>query len=531
MKHLFFSVLATLLVVPAGTDAVDAGRLTARPNIVFLLTDDQRDNTLKAMGHPFVKTPNLDRLMRESVRFRNAYIAEPVCAPSRVSLFTGMHERVHGVGFTSSYQLTEAQWERSYPALLRKAGYHTGFIGKFGVEYYTFRGRAAEKFDFWWAHDGWTKFFPKENNSPSCVPYHSAKEDMITFIMGEAMTRFLNDLPSGKPFCLSVSFNVPHGSQTTSMYPDYPEWRQMTRPANENPRLQGNPFYDALYRDIGIRIPADTGTDPYRFIPEFILDQDKGRRTRTYNYDYDRQTCLEHHVRYYQTITGLDHVIGRLREDLRRRGLAENTVILYGSDHGLLMGEYGMGGKALLYDLASKIPCIIHDPRLPDERCGRELDHLVSSLDYTRTILDYAGVQPVEYMDGRSLRPLVEGKEIPWRDELFLESLYTGRDNPFQEGIRMGKWKYIRMYDGAGRYDEAHVDFAGRVPEFEMLFDLEADPGERDNLIASHADSPILAKLREKCSQQSKALNGRREEFKKLVQVQHRVASAQQKAK
>jgi arylsulfatase A-like enzyme len=529
MKNTCLAVTTLLLAPLAGLHAAAGPQPAAKPNIIFLLTDDQRDNTLGAMGHPFVNTPNLDRLMRDSVRFRNAYIAEPVCAPSRVSLFTGMHERVHGVGFTSSYQLTEAQWDRSYPALLRKAGYHTGFIGKFGVEYYTFRGRAAEKFDFWWAHDGWTKFFPKGSKSPSCVPYHTAQQDIITFIMGEAMTKFLDGLPDDKPFCLSVSFNVPHGSQTTSMYPDYPDWHQMTRPANENPKLKGSPFYDTLYRGIGIRIPDDTGTDPYRFVPEFILDQDKGRRTRTYVYDYNRVTCLEHHIRYYQTITGLDHVIGRLREDLNRRGLAQNTVILYGSDHGLLMGEYGMGGKALLYDLASKIPCVIYDPSLPAELRGRQLDHLVSSLDYTRTILDYAGVEPVEFMDGRSLRPLVEGKEVPWRDELFLESLYTGRDNPFQEGIRMGKWKYIRMYDGVGSYDEMDVDFTKRGPGFEMLFDLEADPGERDNLIESHADSAILANLRQKCAEQSEAVNARREEFKKLVQVQRRTAPTQKK--
>ena len=494
----------------------------SRPNIIFLLADDQRDSTFGAMGHPFVKTPNVDRLLRQSVRFRNAYIAEPVCSPSRVSLFTGMHERIHGVGFTSSYQLTEAQWDRTYPALLRKAGYHTGFIGKFGVEYYTFRGRAAKRFDFWWGHDGWTKFLPKDFKSPSCTPYHDAEEDVITFIMGEAMAKFLNSLPADKPFCLSVSFNVPHGSQTTSMYPDYPDWNRMTRPANENPKLKGSPFYDTLYRDIDIRIPDETGTDPYRFIPKFIMDQDKGRRTRTYQYSYTRPTCLEHHVRYYQTITGLDHVIGKLFNDLERRDLAKNTVILYGSDHGLLMGEYGMGGKALLYDLASKIPCLVFDPSLPAKRRGQQIDKLVSSLDITRTILDYADVAAPEFMQGESLRLLMEGKDVSWREELFLESLYTGRDTPFQEGIRFGKWKYIRMYDGKPRYDDADVDFANRTPEFEMLFDLEADPREMKNLIESHADSEILATLREKCAAHSRALNQRRQQFRDAIEVQRR---------
>ena len=499
-----------------------AVKAAERPNIIFLLTDDQRDNTFGAMGHPFVKTPNVDRLLQSAVRFRNTYIAEPVCAPSRVSLLTGMHERVHGVGFTSSYQLTEAQWDRSYPALLRKAGYHTGFIGKLGVEYYTFRGQAAAKFDFWWGHDGWTKFLPKDSKGPSCKPYHVAKENIITPIMGEAMAKFLADLPGGKPFCLSVSFNVPHGSQTTSMYPDYPDWRRMTRPANENPKLKGSPFYDTLYRDIDIRIPDEAATDPYRFIPKFIMDQDKGRRTQTYQYAYTRPTCLEHHIRYYQTITGLDHVLGNLLEDLERRGLAKNTVILFGSDHGLLMGEYGMGGKALLYDLASKIPCFVVDPNLPAERKGRQMDQLVSSLDITRTILDYAGVPAPEFMQGESLRPLVEGKKVPWREELFLESLYTGRDTPFQEGLRSGKWKYIRMFDAPGRYREKDVDFADRKPDFEMLFNLEADPREMSNLVASHGDSEVLATLRRKCAARSRAINQRRRAFRETVEVKSR---------
>ncbi len=497
-------------------------RAAERPNIIFLLTDDQRDNTFAAMGHPFVKTPNADRLLESAVRFRNTYVAEPVCAPSRVSLLTGMHERVHGVGFTSSYQLTDAQWEQSYPALLRKAGYHTGFVGKFGVEYYTFKGRTAERFDYWWGHDGWTKFLPKDFKSKSCRPYHRAEESIITPIMGEAMAEFLESRPADKPFCLSVSFNVPHGSQTTSMYPDYPQWHDMTRPANENPKLKGNRFYDTLYRDIEIPLPEHTAMDPYRFIPKFIMDQDKGRRTKTYTYSYTLPTCREHHIRYCQTISGLDHVIGGLLKNLKWHGLADNTVIIYGSDHGLLMGEYGMGGKGLLYDLASKIPCFIVDPSLPDDKRGRELDHLVSSLDITRTILDYADVQPPAFMDGASLRPLVEGRDVPWRKELFLESLYTGRDTPFQEGIRLGKWKYIRMYDAPSRYSEKDVEFANRKPDFEMLFDLEKDPGELENQIEAQADAEILATLRSKCAAHSKALNERRRELRETVNVRTR---------
>ena len=483
-----------------------------RPNIIFLLSDDQRDNTFGAMGHPFVQTPHVDKLIQQGVRFSNTYIAEPVCSPSRASLFTGMHQRLHGVGFSSTFQLTEKQWSRTYPALLRDNGYYTGFIGKFGVEYYTFRGQASEKFDFYKGHDGWTKFFPKEHNGFSCEPYHDANHDIITPIMGETIGEFLDSAPQNEPFCLSVSFSVPHGSQTTSMYTGYDGWHDMKRPANENPKLQGHPIYNRLYRNINFSIPQDVETDPYRYIPKYILNQDKGRN-KTYAYDYDEKTTREHHIRYYQTITGMDKVIGEVMQSLKQKALAENTVIIFASDHGLLMGEYGMGGKALLYDLASKIPCFIFDPRLPKTKKGENIDKLVSSLDIPATILHYAGIEPPEEMTGKSLVPLMYEENPEWREELFLESLFTLRDNPFCEGIRQGEWKYIRMFDGVVGYDESDVDFENTQPAFEQLFYLKDDPEEKENLIKDYENTTLLETLRQKVADYSENMNQQRADY------------------
>lgn len=289
----------------------------ARPNIIFLLTDDQRDNSIGAMGHPFVKTPHLDSLMNESVRFTNAYTATPVCAPSRISILTGLPERIHGVGFSSSYKLTEQQWDRTYPALLHEAGYHTGFVGKFG-------------------------------------------------------------------------------------------------------------------------------------------------------------------------------------------------------------GEYGMGGKELLYDLTAKVPCFVYDPRLSAERRGLQLDQIVSTIDLTRTLLDYAGLDAPAEMEGQSLRPLVEGRNIPWREEMFLESHFSLRDNPFQEGVRTERWKYIRLYKGKERFLEGDLDFTGRSPALEMLFDLVADPSERDNLVSDPKHSEILAQLRARTAAESTAINQRRAAYMETIHVESR---------
>ncbi len=508
-KYCYAVFLFIILLPSCFTEEIEK-----RPNIIFLLSDDQRDNTFAAIGHPFINTPHVDKLIQQGVRFSNTYIAEPVCSPSRVSLFTGMHERLHGVGFSSSYQLTEEQWQKTYPAILKNNGYYTGFIGKFGVEYYTFREQIQEKFDFWYGHNGWTKFFPKEFDSPSCVPYHDAENDIITPIMGEGIDRFLNSLPAEKPFCLSVSFNVPHGSQTTSMYTGYEEWHQMLRPANENPNLQGNPFYDELYRDLDFNIPEDVGKDPYQYIPKRILDQDKGRN-KTYDYDYTKETAREHHIRYYQTVSGMDNVVGNLMKSLENHGLADNTVIIFASDHGLLMGEYGMGGKGLLYDLTSKIPCFVYDPRLPEKEKGKTVEKLVSSLDIPVTILDYAGIVVPNEMTGKSLIPLIEGTEKEWREELFLESLFTLRDNPFCEGIRVGNWKYIRMFDGVSNYKESDIDFSNQTPDFEQLFNIEEDPTEKTNLLNQYEGTDILENLRIKCRKYSDSLNIERSQYLK----------------
>ena len=491
-----------------------------RPNIIFLLADDLRADSLGVNGHPLVQTPNIDKLAKDGVNFSNAFIATPVCPPSRISIFLGLPERVHGVGFSSSYKVTEDQWKKSYPALLKENNYHTGFIGKFGVEYYSLGRRIGQKFDYWWGHNGWTRFLPKTTRHPSARLYHRAKKDIITPIMGEAIEEFLAQTPDNKPFCLSVSFNVPHGSQTTSMHGENNTNKAIPfkKPAKMIPALKGHPIYHDLYRNKDIKIPDETGTDPYQYIPKNVMSQ--GGRKSVYRYDYEKDSTREHHIRYYQQITGLDKVIGELVTALKKKGIADNTVIIFTSDHGLMMGEYGMGGKGLLYDLCSKIPLFIFDPRLDQSLRDRTIDKLVSSTDLTTTILDYAGVSAPKEMAGESLRPLLKKENIKWRDELFLESLFTLRDNPFCEGIRTHKWKYIRMYDGVGGFKEKHVNFSGRTPLFEQLFDFDNDPEEKVNLIGKYADTKLLKELRQKCQNDSNALNQDRESYLKTTKCE-----------
>lgn len=489
-------VMLTCLFVSAPR-VTSARETDSRPNIIFLLTDDQRAGTFSISGHPIIRTPHIDALVSKGIRFTNAYVVEPTCMPSRASFFTGMYERVHGIGFSSTGTLSEEQWAQSYPALLRTNGYYTGFIGKFGLERYAFTGNAAARFDFWRGHDGWARFYPK--TASNCAIYEDAKDDIITPIMGESIERFLDACPEGRPFCLSVSFSAPHGSITGSMLPEEGGTiHRMTRPANSSARLRNHPIYGALYRDQDVRIPEETATDPSPYLPAEVLRQDK--RRITYSYDYTRETCLEHHYRYFQLITGIDQVVGGLLESLRKRGLSDNTVVIYSSDHGLLMGEYGMGGKALLYDLTTRVPLVIYDPRLDRTLRGRTIDAFVLSIDVPATILAWADVAPPAFMQGRDLAGLMKDPDMDWRRDIFLENLYVGRDNPLIEGVREKQWKYVRYFPNPGEtYTDDDVDFKDRQPIFEQLFDLTHDPEERANLVTVAGHRETLNRLRQAC--------------------------------
>ncbi|MFK8053818.1 MAG: sulfatase-like hydrolase/transferase [Woeseiaceae bacterium] len=467
-----------------------------RPNIIFLLTDDQRADSLSIAGHPFSQTPNIDELARQGVRYTNAFTVEPICAPSRFAFLSGQYERTSGLGFNSPYQVSQSQWQATYPALLREAGYHTGFIGKFGVQYYTFDGGAPAQFDYWKAHDGWLPFFPKDlKQNPATAIYQDAEHDITTEIMGEAIDEFLAKRDKGVPFNLSVSFSAPHNSLVSSMYPegaaedcDNYACRVMGYPANDNPKLSNHRVYDELYRDIGVEISPDTGRDPYRFIPDGVIDHEARQKWYAYNYDPNLQP--EHLIRYHQAVTGVDRVVGELVAALEAEGIDDNTIIIFSSDHGLLNGEYGTGGKGLLYDLVTNIPLVVYDPR--DTKRGFENSDLVLSIDVPATILGLADIEPPASMEGRDLN----AGAAP-RDAVFLESLTVAEGNPFIEAVRTQDWKYVRYLEPSGcPYDESHLDFSDANVLYEQLFDLREDPGERTNLIAESQYEAKLATLR-----------------------------------
>ena len=481
-----------------------------RPNVVVILSDDQREQDLGRNGHPVLTTPELDSLASEGVYFTEAFVTSAACTPSRNSIFLGEWERKHGVTFNSQSALTEEAFARSYPMRLRRAGYYTGYVGKnhspigktdrgFGYE----SGVIERMFDFWYGNHKHTGFYPKGRHPI----YNNATADTQVEILEEGAMDFLDVRPADRPFCLLVNFNVPHSGGTRDME-----------------RRESDPdIYDTLYRDRIDEFPV-----PPNFVAAAEIDDPKiptnvfsGDYIPSYDYAKTRPGLREHMVREAQTIHGVDRMVGNLRDALEAKGVADNTIIVYLSDHGIQHGEFGLRGKVLLYEPSVRIPMLIHDPRMPEGFSGREIDEFALNVDVAPTILDLCGLEVPASMQGRSLVPLMRGDPVAWREDFFLENLFFARENqpyPRMEAVRTERYKYIRYFDKDNDGHHFHMLTAsiegkepfpeGEAPIHEELFDLANDPKESENLADDPAHADKLEELRARCRELVNELYG-----------------------
>ena len=449
MRSRCLSILIVLLGVCSSAIAQSA----ARPNFVFLLIDDHRWNALGYMGDKIVQTPNLDRLAARSTVFENCFVTTSICAVSRASILTGQWMRRHGIDDFAT-GLNGAAWDNTYPALLRGAGYRTGFIGKYGVGNVKETDAKASAFDYWQGLPGQGgKFFfdPKD-------PTHTH----ATARFGNQALEFISGCQPSKPFCLSVSFNAVHARD------------------HEPREYEPDPRDEALYANVTIpRVSLDT-EEAFRRLPESV--QKSEGRTR-WNWRFDNPEKAQGILRdYYRLITGVDREVGRIMAALEEQGLAKNTVIIVTADNGYALGDRGMADKWFMYEEDIRVMGMIHDPRQPE---GRHSKAMVLNVDFAPTMLEMAGVPIPKAMQGRSLVPLVRGGTPKgWRTEFFYEH-HTKPDRiPRCEGIRTERWKYIRWID--------------EKPAKEELYDLASDPLEEHNLMAEAKQAATLAELRGK---------------------------------
>ena len=509
-----------------------------RPNIVFILTDDQSYGMMGCDGNNIVQTPNLDKLASEGAFFTNAHITSAICTPSRISILLSQFERKHGVNFNSGTSVSDEAWEQSYPMIMRREGYYTGWIGKnhapIGDGGYT-SGLMEKSFDYWYAGHGHIRFYPKDvhdifNDAISNTQVEVIQESVNDFLDPnerklKGAVKFLESRPKENPFLLSINFNLPHGAGTSSM----------------KMKDTDDDIYKTLYRDKDIPLPDNYIAKKDIELPKLPTDLLRTEDRQTgYNYVDIPETNKERIIRQMQAMTGIDRLVGNLRDKLKALKLDKNTVIIFTSDHGLFMGEQGLGGKALCYEKTTHVPMIIMDPRVKRKYKGVKRDALVQSIDIAATMLSLADIDKPEGFQGKDIRPLVYDDTDEVRDYVFTENLWSTQfGNPRCEAVQNKEWKYIRYYknetfpaskkievaktlgvpvnkmlyavhdpDIAVYRNYIEAPLQGEEPVYEELYNLENDPSELKNLAKNKEHESILNKLRKEWYNQIKFARG-----------------------
>ncbi len=425
-----------------------------KPNIIFILTDDQRFDALGYTGNKLITTPEMDKLAKEGTYFKNAIVTTPICAASRASILTGLYERSHNFNFQTG-NVRDEYMVNSYPRILKDNGYKTGFYGKYGVRY----NDLEKQFDEFESYDRNNAYKDRRGYF-----YKTIDNDTVhlTRYTGQQALDFIDGIDGNKPFCLSLSFSAPHAHDPAE---DQYFWQPET---------------DDLLQNTTMPEP-DLGEDKYfEAQPNFVRD---GFNRLRWTWRYDTPEKYQHSVKgYYRMISGIDNEISKIRAQLIKKGLDKNTVIILMGDNGYFLGERQLAGKWLMYDNSIRVPLIIFDPRVNKHQ---DIKDMALNIDVPQTILDLAGLQAPKTWQGKSLMPLVnkETKSIE-RDTILIEHIWDFEHIPPSEGVRTNEWKYFRYVNDKS---------------VEELYNLKKDPKEINNLINNTKYKAIAANLRAKC--------------------------------
>ena len=435
MGRAFLLVIACALALTGGAARV---RGQQRLNVVLLIIDDVRWDSIGAAGNKVVYTPRLDQLAREGVRFGQARVTTAICMVSRASLLTGQYMSRHGIT-AFGRALTPAAFADTYPAVLRRAGYWVGHVGKYDV------GQPRESdYDFLRAYHG--VHWIESGSERVHVTEKNARDSL----------EFLQSRPKDRPFALAVGFFAAHAQDNAKEQYLPQDWSA--------------PFYK------GKRIPAPIHGDPryQAALPPFLASEANEGRVR-YHWRFDTPESYQSYMtRYYRLITEVDGAIGRIVDELKAQGVYEDTLIVFIGDNGYFHADRGLADKWYPYEESIRVPLIVRDPRLAAARRGRTLDQLALNIDVAPTIVRAADLPLPSVMQGEDVSPLYlrSGRPV-WRDEFFYEHpTVTSKDRiPTSQAVVRRDWKYVEW------------------PEFDyrQLFDVKDDPGELKNLAADSA--------------------------------------------
>jgi N-acetylglucosamine-6-sulfatase len=414
-----------------------------RPNIVFVLVDDLRWDALGIAGHPFVKTPHIDRLGREGAYFENAFVTTPLCSPARGSFLTGQYVHTHGVKGNGDSSALSRKLVTS-AMHLQKAGYETAFIGKWHM------GNDSGPRPGW---DRWVSF-RGQGQYPNPLLNFDGEERKTEGYMTDLLNRYAVEFvrkPRNKPFLLYLPHKAVHGPFTPAeRHKDLYANERVRRAPSAQDGLDGKPVLQRAVEGMPKLAPGMGSPD------ELVRNQLR---------------CLQ----------SIDDGVGELLAALEETRQLDNTLFIFTSDNGYLWGEHCLGDKRPSYEESIRIPIVARWPGVIQP--GRKIPQMALNIDIAPTFLDAAGLAPAKEMQGKSLVPLLAGRPVKWRTSFFCEYFAEPRYPriPSWQAVRTEQWKYTR-YTGLDGMDE--------------LYDLKADPYEMKNLAADPKARGALGKMK-----------------------------------
>ena len=405
-------------------------------NVIVLFADDWRHDTLGCAGNPVVKTPNLDRLAKEGVRFTQNCVTTSICGVSRASLFTGQWMSRHG---NRKFDMFTTPWAETYPGILREKGYWVGHIGKWHNGKFP-----AANFDVGLSYSG--RHWVKEPDGSMIHVTQKNERDALAF---------LGSRPKDKPFCLTLAFFATHAE-------DGDPKQYLPQPASMS-----------LYADVKVPVPATAGDEFFRKLPPFLATEKNEGRSRWRGRFDTPEKYQDYMKNYYRLATEVDATCGRVLAELEAQGLRESTLVIFTTDNGYFHAEHGLADKWYPHQESIRVPLIIRDPRMAAAKAGTTNDDFTLNVDLAPTILSATANTAPKTMQGRDIAPLYLAADKPaWRTEFF-----------YEHGI-IKNAGFIPASEALVRKDAKFMlwpDF-----KYEEIFDLKADPGETKNIIAEN---------------------------------------------
>ncbi len=482
----------------------DESQSESNVNIVWIMSDDHSYQTLSAYDDRFTQTPNMDKIAEDGIKFTNSFVANSLCAPSRATLQTGKHSNNHGV-VEIGYIFDGGQ--QTFPKLLQEAGYQTALIGKWHLKAeptgYDYSERLVGQGDYY--------------NTDFILNGDTTKSNgYVTNVITDKAINWLEHRDKEKPFSLQIHHKAAHRAwwpDTSKLNIDHEEFQVFnTFPSESKDKLNNNKMHDVpetfyddyegrkaaaaqkmnIYRDMnlvsdlkmfdkedvndrnswfGIALDSQLNDEQRKVWDAYynpILKKFKKNRNKMSDEQVARWKYERYMQDYLKTVDSMDDNVGRVIDYLKKNNLYDNTLIVYVSDQGMYMGEHGWFDKRFMYEESMRTPFLMKLPKGIDHR--QKVSEMVQNIDWAPTILDIAGVDIPEDMDGMSLLPLVQNEVPDWRDALYYHFYAYPASHMVKRhyGIRTKRYKLIHFYED--------------IDEWE-LYDLNEDPMELNNLL------------------------------------------------